>query len=155
MHDIGIEHCDIWLENICFDPLSEHIVFIDLDRAENRIHLGPFRFCSAQFYMYSTTTCMFSNLEVPSVDFVQLGYMVLWISHFCETVNGFEFYGNSLKYTNLLDCKMNLNLLDISSKKVQSGTIQQMPCMSMIFQLVVFNLMSCSNNVKILGFCCM
>ena len=29
------------------------------------------------------------------MDFVQLGYMVLWISHFGETVSGFEFYGNS------------------------------------------------------------
>ena len=89
VHAVGIEHCDIRLENICFDPTTNRIVFIDLDRAVNRNEDG---FCMD---MYAKNSCMFSNLLVPSVDFVQLGYMVLWITHFNETVYDFQFSGNS------------------------------------------------------------
>ena len=39
--------------------------------------------------------CFPIYIYVPSLDFVQLGYMVLWISHLGETVHGFEFSGNS------------------------------------------------------------
>ena len=91
--EYNIEHCDIRLENICFRPGSNDSVLIDLDRAVNRTLLGPNGY--RRFQMYSTKTCMFSKLAVPSVDYVQLGYMVLWISHFGEKVEGFEFSGNS------------------------------------------------------------
>eukprot|EP00731_Ephydatia_muelleri_P038577 Em0812g1a len=92
VHAVGIEHCDIRLENICFDPTTNRIVFIDLDRAVNRNEDG---FCMDTILMYAKNSCMFSNLLVPSVDFVQLGYMVLWITHFNETVYDFQFSGNS------------------------------------------------------------
>ena len=92
VHAVGIEHCDIRLENICFDPTTNRIVFIDLDRAVNRNEDG---FCTDTILMYAKNSCMFSNLRVPSVDFVQLGYMVLWITHFNETVYDFQFSGNS------------------------------------------------------------
>ena len=94
-HTVGIEHCDIRLENIrleniCFDPTNRHIVFIDLDRAVDRNILGQDGFCTDAFLMYAEKSCMYFNLQVPSVDFVQLGYMVLWITHFNETVNDFQ-----------------------------------------------------------------
>ena len=95
VHENRIEHCDIRLENICFRPDSKDIVLIDLDRAVNRTLFEPNGFMHHHFMMYRTKTCMFSNLAVPSVDYVQLGYMVLWISHFNETVDRFKFSGNS------------------------------------------------------------
>ena len=95
VHEYRIEHCDIRLENICFRPDSKDIVLIDLDRAVNRTLFEPNGFMHHHFMMYRTKTCMFSNLAVPSVDYVQLGYMVLWISHFGEMVDGFKFSGNS------------------------------------------------------------
>ena len=95
VHEVGIEHCDIRLENICFHPTDNRIVFIDHDRAVNRRNiLEQNGFRRGAFLMYANS-CMFSNLRVPSVDFVQLGYMVLWITHFNETVNNFQFSGNS------------------------------------------------------------
>ena len=39
VHDVGIEHCDIRLENICFHPADFHIVLIDIDHAMNRTEL--------------------------------------------------------------------------------------------------------------------
>ena len=46
------------------------------------------------------------QFKVPSVDFVQLGYMVLWIfSHFSETVDD-----NSLEIPTIIICHNNNNM---------------------------------------------
>ena len=140
VHNVGIEHCDIRLENICFDPTNNNrIVFIDLDRAVDRNMLGKDGFDT--FLMYAEKSCMFSNLQVPSVDFVQLGYMVLWITHFNETVNGFQFSGNS-NYHNMhlfagLDNEPELVKSLIRSGEVPNILGSDLPGRSQLFDVLL------------------
>ena len=43
---------------------------------------------------------MYSNLDdVQSLDIHQLGYMILWLTHFNERVNEFHFAGNTQYHT--------------------------------------------------------
>ena len=95
VHNSNIEHCDIRLDNICFDPTSGGIRFIDFDHSVGRNLYFPKRF-GVWFHRYAKSSCMYSNLSnVESLDIHQLGYMILWLTYVNTTANGFHFAGNA------------------------------------------------------------
>ena len=102
LHGSGFEHCDLRLENICFrHEDSCRIVLIDLD----------FGACTttnhwkSRLMSLSDLSCLYRNiLNVTSVDYLQLGYMIVWICQYGKTVkmqngNTFEFASNHHYHT--------------------------------------------------------
>ena len=103
VHAFGIEHCDVRLDNICFrSDLS--VVLIDLDYACDR----NMRTWESKFCKFMNQSCMYRNFNVESLDFVQLGYLILWVSHFRHVDDsGFLFMGNDQYHKMNLCCTNN------------------------------------------------
>ena len=77
------EHGDLRLENICFCKRHDkfEIVLIDLGC------LSKTCYRVRAFGMHSESSCLYSNLEVQCLDYLQLGYMILWIYYVCKKPN--------------------------------------------------------------------
>ena len=53
-------------------------------------------------------SCMYENFNVESLDFVQLGYLIHWVSHFRHADDsGFVFMGNDQYHKMNLYCTNN------------------------------------------------
>ena len=83
LHDFGIAHLDIRLDNICFIPSTETPVLIDLGRCRNA---NEQYICDSVYQkscMYSVPQYYKENLVVPlpnkKMDWVQVGFMLLWV----------------------------------------------------------------------------
>ena len=113
VHAFGIEHCDVRLDNICFRS-DFSVVFIDLDYACAREKITWE--CKFSMFKFKNQSCMYGNLNVESLDFVQLGYLILWVSHFghIDVNNGFTFMGNEQYH------KMNLYCIDNETEFVMN-----------------------------------
>ena len=72
LHDSGLHHCDIRLENICFER-DFSLTFVDLDRCTLSSLLDD-----SQFY---TDSCMYdlSLLRKRRIDWRQLACLILWV----------------------------------------------------------------------------
>ncbi|KAL5518243.1 hypothetical protein EMCRGX_G003943 [Ephydatia muelleri] len=80
IHSKGVEHCDLHLENICFRLAHNQfrIVLIDLELAQlsNALHWKD-------VFDDRKTSCMYNKInDVASIDFLQLGYMILWVHYY-------------------------------------------------------------------------
>ena len=80
VHKIHFEHCDLRLENICFryDARSNsyNIVLIDIDFSA---FTGRMEWKSPLLAL-AKLSCLYRNiLNVTSVDYHQLGYMIVWV----------------------------------------------------------------------------
>ena len=103
IHTKKVEHCDLRLENICFrlnDDRSFKIVLIDFDLAKFTNKRGNWK---EEFIQYNSS-CMYSNIEgVDSVDFLQLGWMILWVHYYDSlknnyTESNYHLYHNMHRY---------------------------------------------------------
>ena len=122
VHNSNIEHCDIRLENICFDPTSGGIRFIDFDHSVRRNLYFPKRFGEC-FHRYAKSSCMYSNLSnVESLDIHQLGYMILWLTYVNTTANGFHFAGNA-QYHKMDEFTGLHNVPQLVQQMIRRGTI--------------------------------
>ena len=80
IHSKGVEHCDLRLENICFRLAHNQfrIVLIDLELAQLSNALRW-----KDVFDDRKTSCMYNNInDVASIDFLQLGYMILWVHYY-------------------------------------------------------------------------
>ena len=74
LHDFGIAHLDIRLENICFRTNND-VILIDLDRMD---------YAHNVFSSKYEASCMYPTQLEPKytnaqVDWIQLGYLILWL----------------------------------------------------------------------------
>ena len=80
IHSKGVEHCDLRLENICFRLARNQfrIVLIDLELAQLSNALRW-----KDVFDDRKTSCMYNKInDVASIDFHQLGYMILWVHYY-------------------------------------------------------------------------
>ena len=99
VHDIGFEHCDLRLENICFrqDQDKCSIVLIDVDFGACTKATKDWK---SRLMLLAKLSCLYRNVfNVTSVDYLQLGYMIVWICQYGKKVNGFEFASNDHYHT--------------------------------------------------------
>ena len=77
VHELRFEHCDLRLENICFRRASGsyEVVLIDIDFSA--FTNGKWK---STLLSLSKLSCLYRDiLNIESVDYHQLGYMIVWV----------------------------------------------------------------------------
>ena len=105
--EMKFEHCDLRLENICFRLHQDSYTIVLID-----IEFGVFTNVDdwkCTLFPMSESSCLYRNISnVKSVDYRQLGYMIVWVYRYGTEVvmqsgNKFEFKLNN-HYHNLDKC---------------------------------------------------
>ena len=83
LHQFGVVHNDVRLENICFSHKLD-TVFIDLERCTPVENVHPLMgaSCSCMYQFPDTADHGFNG---KSSDYLQLGWLVAWVLHHSES----------------------------------------------------------------------